>query len=511
MNSLIIKNLNKSFSQKKVLKDVNLVFEQNEIYALLGENGSGKTTLASIIYGLTKPDSGTIFAKKTEINDSQNSEIELKINSPKDALDNKIAYVYQNPFVSEENTCLENIFLQRTFCNSQKKQTKQFFFNRKEFLKQAIELAKQFDFKIDFNKKGKNLTADEKFNLAFLSALFGMNGKPEVLILDEPTASLSSFQKEALFIQLKKLKQAGCIVIFITHNKTEALENASKIVFLQSQKEPLTENAALEKLKSLVTADELLEKLEQDKLIHNRKNLEIENISNTSNNSKIIEKPFLSVKNLSAKESPLSKISNLSFDVFGGKLTCIKGMSETGLLLLENILSGMWQGTFSGKILLANEFGSKDNKKISPKILRENNVSIIPSNKIDRGSPKNLTVKDLLFTKMPKSKSELQIIKDAKVITTLQDKVKSLSGGMLQRLILERELSLNPKMVIFANPFYGLDIESVALLTERIENLLQNGVAVLVLSIDDELLEKRSDFFVLLNSQKKAEQRMISK
>ena len=505
VKSFILKDICKSFGEKSVLLGINLSFARGKVYALLGENGSGKSTLAKILSGEIKADSGKIFGIS---DNSENSEyqIELKINSPKDSLKYKIGIVSQNPTVCKDLQVWENIFL------GDGKTLSPFFANKKKFLGQIENQLLDLGFSLDLKKKGKNCRASEKFFVCLARALFL---EKDILILDEPTASLSKSEKEILFNIIERFKNAGKIVVLITHNREESLSLADEVVFLQKGKTPLVGKEAWERLEEFsfgeagcvgnAASRESSAFLGESGAQASSENAASQGTSSflgksaTQDNSK--KSPIFAVKNLCAYETPLSRIENLSFAVEAGKITCVKGQWETGLSLLEDVVSGM--KTFSkGEIFFAGKW-YKEKDKFDTRLLRQKGTSIIPSDKINRGAPKSLKVEELfLVAKQNQGKNLFQgkdLISQAKVDAKLSNKVSSLSGGMLQRLILRRELSLGSDFYIFSNPTSGLDFAGIRDLISTLKNLTEKGKGILVLSVDDTEIEKICDFCIALD------------
>lgn len=552
VKSFILKDICKSFGEKSVLLGINLSFARGKVYALLGENGSGKSTLAKILFGEIKADSGKIFGIS---DNSENSEyqIELKINSPKDSLKYKIGIVSQNPTVCKDLQVWENIFL------GDGKILSPFFANKKKFLGQIENQLLDLGFSLDLKKKGKDCRASEKFFVCLARALFL---EKDILILDEPTASLSKNEKEILFNIIERFKNAGKIVVLITHNREEALSLADEVVFLQKGKVPLVGKEARERLEGFsfggagggvqavsentasretsVSLGEFGVQVGSENVASRESSVSLgeaatqavsENVASressaflgetavqagsentasqgtssflgksaTQVNSK--KSPIFAVKNLCAYETPLSRIENLSFAVEAGKITCVKGQWETGLSLLEDVVSGM--KTFSkGEIFFAGKW-YKEKDKFDTRLLRQKGTSIIPSDKINRGAPKSLKVEELfLMAKQNQGKNLFQgkdLISQAKVDAKLSNKVSSLSGGMLQRLILRRELSLGSDFYIFSNPTSGLDFAGIRDLISTLKNLTEKGKGILVLSVDDTEIEKICDFCIALD------------
>ena len=489
VKSFILKDICKSFGEKSVLLGINLSFARGKVYALLGENGSGKSTLAKIISGEIKADSGKIFGIS---DNSENSEyqIELKINSPKDSLKYKIGIVSQNPTVCKDLQVWENIFL------GDGKTLSPFFANKKKFLGQIENQLLDLGFSLDLKKKGKDCRASEKFFVCLARALFL---EKDILILDEPTASLSKEEKEVLFKIIERFKNAGKIVVLITHNREEALSLADEVVFLQKGKAPLVGKEARKRLEGFSFGEAGCGVQAVSENTASQESSSFLGNSATQVNSK--KSPIFAVKNLCAYETPLSRIENLNFAVEAGKITCVKGQWETGLSLLEDVVSGM--KTFSkGEIFFAGKW-YKEKDKFDTRLLRQKGTSIIPSDKINRGAPKSLKVEELfLVAKQNQGKNLFQgkdLISQAKVDAKLSNKVSSLSGGMLQRLILRRELSLGSDFYIFSNPTSGLDFAGIRDLISTLKNLTEKGKGILVLSVDDTEIEKICDFCIALD------------
>ena len=510
VKSFILKDICKSFGEKSVLLGINLSFARGKVYALLGENGSGKSTLAKILSGEIKADSGKIFGIS---DNSENSEyqIELKINSPKDSLKYKIGIVSQNPTVCKDLQVWENIFL------GDGKTLSPFFANKKKFLGQIENQLFDLGFSLDLKKKGKDCRASEKFFVCLARALFL---EKDILILDEPTASLSKNEKEILFNIIERFKNGGKIVVLITHNREEALSLADEVVFLQKGKAPLVGKEARKRLEgfsfggagggaqagcgnaasreSSVSLGESGVQAGSENAASRESSVFLGETATQVNSKK---SPIFAVKNICAYETPLSRIENLSFAVEAGKITCVKGQWETGLSLLEDVVSGM--KTFSkGEIFFAGKW-YKEKDKFDTRLLRQKGTSIIPSDKINRGAPKSLKVEELfLVAKQNQGKNLFQgkdLISQAKVDAKLSNKVSSLSGGLLQRLILRRELSLGSDFYIFSNPTSGLDFAGIRDLISTLKNLTEKGKGILVLSVDDTEIEKICDFCIALD------------
>lgn len=472
LKSLILKDVCKSFGEKKVLESINLSFESGKVYALLGENGSGKSTLAKIIAGEVKPENGSFFFQE------KGNLSELKISTPRDAIQHKIGNVSQNPTICKDLYVWENVLL------GDKKLLFPFFVNKSKLIEKVKNHINDLGISLNLEKKGSECRASEKFFVCLARTLFL---EKDILILDEPTASLSKEEKSVLFGIIDRFRQQEKTVILITHNKEDALSFGDEVVFLQKENKPLVGKEALERLESFFFASSG----SATSLVNS--NYDEKSTSQVGSKDGLV----FAVENLFAYETPLSKIEDLSFSVEKGKITCVKGQWETGLALLEDVVSGM--GTFDkGKIWFAGEYHeANSSKRFDARLLRQKGTSIIPSDKINRGSPKSLQVKDLFLGENSiQVKSVGDFIKKAKVDAKPSTKISGLSGGMLQRLILQRELSLKGDFMIFSNPTSGLDFAGIEELISTLESLKNQGKGILVLSVDDVEIEKISDFCI---------------
>ena len=472
LKSLILKDVCKSFGEKKVLESINLSFESGKVYALLGENGSGKSTLAKIIAGEVKPENGSFFFQE------KGNLSELKISSPRDAIQHKIGNVSQNPTICKDLYVWENVLL------GDKKLLFPFFVNKSKLIEKVKNHIDDLGISLNLEKKGFECRASEKFFVCLARTLFL---EKDILILDEPTASLSKEEKSVLFGIIDRFRQQEKTVILITHNKEDALSFGDEVVFLQKENKPLVGKAALERLESFFFAGSG----SATSLVNS--NYDEKSTSQVGSKDGLV----FAVENLFAYETPLSKIEDLSFSVEKGKITCVKGQWETGLALLEDVISGM--RTFDkGKIWFAGEYHeANSSKRFDARLLRQKGTSIIPSDKINRGSPKSLQVKDLFLGENSiQVKSVGDFIKKAKVDAKPSTKISGLSGGMLQRLILQRELSLKGDFMIFSNPTSGLDFAGIEELISTLESLKNQGKGILVLSVDDVEIKKISDFCI---------------
>ena len=446
---LEIKNINVSFYSKDVLKNVSLAFEEGKIHALFGENGAGKSTLASVLCGDLIPSSGEIFIDNKKV----------IFNMPKDAIKHGICCVHQRPLLADSISIKENILLGAPKLLDSKIQNILHNFLPQKKLSTLV----------------KNLTGAERF---FVSLTGTILKNPKYLILDEPTILLNKEQRNLLFSELQKLSNKGITIIVITHNAKDILEFTDTTTFIN---EGIISQAFI-----------------QSKSLSNLSSFEVTIKDEPSNNKQKDNNRFsIHYKNITSKPINKPSIFDASFTAQSNEITLIKGVKESGLETLEDAITGMATNNVLGTITINNskeQFNlKKENKKLLPNILRnaKYNFAIIPSNKTYRASNPNLTVLQLVccYKTHLKEKELIEytnnIINRAKINAKHNQIVKTLSGGMLQRLILERELDTNPKILILCESLQGLDKDSTYNFCKRIQEHSKNNNIVVALHNSD--------------------------
>ena len=432
---LEIKNINVSFFSKDVLKNVSLSFEEGKIHALFGENGAGKSTLARVLCGDLIPSSGDIFINNKKV----------IFTEPKDAIKNGICCVHQRPLLADSVSIKENILLGAPKVSNETIQNQ-----LKEFIPEK-----------NYNSLVKNLSGAQRF---FVSLCCALLKNPKYLILDEPTILLDQEQRVLLFSKLKNLAKNGITIIIITHIGKDIIEYTDTTTFIND---------------GVIT-----KQFVESKTLQNISDFSVSiNHKNNENNQNF----YIEYKNITYRPINKPSIFDVSFLAKSNEITLIKGLKESGLETLEDAITGMSSKTFSGTIKITkneNDLHIKNYKtKLSARMLRKNecNFAIIPSNKTFRASNPNLTVLQLVSCyKLNEKQKDLieytkKIIKKANINTTYNQKAKTLSGGMLQRLILERELDTNPKILILCESLQGLDKQSSLNFCNRILDHVSKG------------------------------------
>jgi len=461
---LSMQNITKRFPGVIANKDVSFDVFSGEVHALLGENGAGKTTLMNILYGLYQPDEGEIFlfGKKT------------KLRSPKDAMHQGIGLVAQHFHLARKHSVAENIALGLDGLP--------FFLPLRGVEKQIAELQNKYNWPIDPKAKIWQLSPGEQQRVEIIKAL--IRGA-KILILDEPTSVLTPQEASALFSVVKQMKAEGKAIIFISHKLDEVMEIADRVTVLRKGEFVKTVNKA----KSSVT--EIAQLMMGRSIAPNIKKSKQEN-------SKII----LSLKNVWAKNNRgLDSLKAINLDIKAAEIMGVAGVSGNGQAELIEVLTGLRQ-PYKGNIILDNQ----DITKLNAKTLYEVGVAHIPEDRNHMGIVPSMTVKENLVLRQyrykPFSTGPLlnwsavtdfakESIDNYEISTPNQDTMaRLLSGGNVQKVILARELSAEPKLVVASHPTYGLDVSAAALTQNLLIEQRERGAAVLLVSEDlDEILK----------------------
>lgn len=503
---IVLSHVSKHFGKKVALDDVNVTMSSDSLFAFVGENGAGKSTLAKIISGKLYYD-GNIFTEENCKNDlnlradisSEKNNItsnarglyEPCITSEKNIVSNAcglydVQIVSQVPVLAESITVKENIFLGV-------KETKE----NQVLLKENI--LKWTD-GLRLNSYVKDIGGAARFYTSLMQVFL----KPfDILILDEPGAYLDDNQRKKLFENLSKLKKQNKIVVVISHDKKEIVKYADEIVLLKKGKVVKCFSDVRDKDsndKQLIV-DEIKKSIENNDAIQNKQ--EIKSPKRSSDENLKCDRNDKSdfsfeVSSLCSRPVDMPLIEDVSFSIKSGSVTIIKGLAESGLLTLEDALTGMQKNSVSGQFSFEKGEKFVSVRNLSPDFLRNVllkktglKIGIVPSNKSLRASNPNLTIEQLLFTSSVPLKTKTinehisKIINASGLDVDKNQKVKSLSGGMLQRLILERELSFAPDVLIMCEPLAGLDMQKTEIIIDKIIEIKNRGGAVLILSTED--------------------------
>ena len=478
MNALEIRNVTKRFGKVVANKDINLTVEKGEILAVLGENGSGKTTLMNMIAGIYHPDEGEILVNGERV----------VINSPKDAFDLKIGMIHQHFKLVDVFDATENIVLG---IDRDKR------FNLKEAAKRVADISEKYGFDVDPKKKIYQMSVSEKQTVEIIKVLYR---GADILILDEPTAVLTPQETEKLFAVLKRMRSDGKSIIIITHKMHEVLSVSDRVAILRRG----------EYIDTVITKEtneaELTEMVVGKKVSLNIDRTEPENTADR-----------LMIKGLDLySEDGIKVLDDISFTAKSGEILGIAGIAGSGQRELLEAIAGL-QRVHSGEIIYNNpKTGADENlRDKTPMQIRELGVrlSFVPEDRLGMGLVGNMDIVDnmmlrsyrrgrslFLNRQSPKKLAE-DIINDLEIATPgANTPVRRLSGGNVQKVLVGREIASSPTVLMAAYPVRGLDINSSYMIYNLLNQQKKNGVAVIFVGEDLDVLIELCDRIIVVNS-----------
>ena len=472
-----LKGITKRFGSKVLANDdVTMDIYEGEILALLGENGSGKTTLLNMLSGIYFPDSGEIFVRGEHVS----------IRSPHDAYLLGIGMIHQHFKLVNVFTATENIMLglNEGFINDFKK--------TQSSIRGICDL---YGFELDPDQKVYDMSVSQKQTLEIVKALYR---GADILILDEPTAVLTPQETERLFTVIRNMRSAGKTVIIITHKLQEVLEISDRVAILRKGRYigsvPTSEATELSLTEMMVG-----QKVELNIDRPEPKNRELR----------------LSVSNLSCKNAEnIEVLKNVSFNAFSGEILGIAGISGCGQKELLESIAGLHKPEPGAEIVYISPEG--ENESLigkSPKKIRSMGVSLsfVPEDRIGMGLVGSMGMTDnmLLKTynkgispianKKPSKRLAEHIREELDVATpSIGTPVRMLSGGNVQKVLVGRELSSSPTLLMTAYAVRGLDINTSYVIYRLLNEQKEKGVSVIFVGEDLDVLLALSDRILVL-------------
>ena len=465
---LEMRNISKRFPKVLANDNVNLTVEKGEVHTLLGENGAGKSTLMNVLCGLYKPTTGEIYLEGEK----------TVFSSAKDAMGKGIGMVHQHFMLIPTLTVAEN-------CMIGAHSDSMFKLDLEGAAKKIREIGEEYNMKVDPNALVSDLSVGQCQRTEIIKAL--MKGA-KILILDEPTAVLTPQETEELFHMIGNLKKNGYTIIFISHKLNEVLEISDSITVLRQGK-------VIDSVKNEgLTTSDLAELMVGRQVIFEvvRKN-------------PVREEVILDVKDLTLeREGAAPILDKVSFDVHAGEVFGIAGVDGNGQPELIECLTGLKKAS-SG----AAHYQGKDLLKMSTREIMDNDVSHIPQDRQGTGLvlPMTLTENIVLQDYYKKEFSGKFLIKWGKVTNYIDEKIdeyrikapshaalaSQLSGGNQQKVIVAREISRNPKLLIAMHPTRGVDVGAIEYIHQKLIDERDNGLAILLVSTELDEVMKLSD------------------
>lgn len=458
-----LKNIHKSFGNKKVLKGVDFDLHKCEVHALLGENGAGKTTLMNILYGMFPQNNGDIYIKGEEIVN----------NSPKKAIKMGIGMVHQHFMLIEPFTVTENIILGYEGKNS--------FVDRNKAKKEVLKLSQEYGLLIDPDSKVSDISVGQQQRVEILKALY--HGA-DILIFDEPTAVLTPQEINEFIEIVEKLTELGKSIIIITHKLKEIKAMADTCTIIRRG-----EYIDKVKVKDVSEAD-LAEKMVGRDVSFNVKKEKID-----------LGDEIFKIENLWVKDNrKVDKVKGLNLSIRKGEILGIAGVDGNGQTELIDAISGMRKAE-KGKVSLKGE----DITNKNPRNIIDLGMNQIPEDRQKRGLVLEYSIKDnLILENLDKDFSKNGILDFNKIEENannliekfdirpndINEKAGSLSGGNQQKVIIAREITNDPDLLIAAQPTRGLDVGAIEFIHQYLVELRNQGKAVLLISFQlDEVMD----------------------
>ena len=451
MSTLLeMKGICKSFNGVPALRDVQLTLESGEVHALLGENGAGKSTLIKILGGIYSKDSGEIY-----INGKQ-----VQISSVKEARDNGISIIHQELMMLPQMTIYENVFLGQEYRSNG-------FVKRSEMIQKTQEMLDFFSLDLDPREKLGHLPIAQQQMIEIIKAIsFGA----KIIVMDEPTSSLSEKEVDFLFSAIRRLKKENVGIIYISHRMSELDEIADRITVMRDGGYVSTEIA------KEVTREELITKMVGrtlgDYYIH------------THQPGKEV---VLKVRDYSDGVS----VKDASFELHRGEVLGFAGLVGAGRSELMNCIFGVTKKT-AGELELE---GSKLEIRNVREAMRAGLALVPEDRKVEALYPDqsvryNMTIEVMdRFLKSGRynGKEENAIVdnyaeKMSVKMASPAQKIVRLSGGNQQKVIIGRWLATSPRILILDEPTRGVDVGAKVEIYEIIDNLAKEGVSIIVVS-----------------------------
>lgn len=456
MDFLRMTNITKRFPGVVALDNVSISVKKGEIFALVGENGAGKSTLMNILGGILKPDEGQIFL------DGQ----PVTMSSPIEAYKQGIGFVHQESNLLDNLTVYENVFL------GHEKIGKFLNMNVTEMCSLIEKSNSDTEYKLDPAAHVSSLTLAERQSVEITRAILG---DPKILIFDEPTAALDEDEVNRLYKIIRRLKDKGVSIIYISHRLDEIIELADRVTVLKDGKFAGT----LEK-----------SEISKDRMISMMVGRVINDIYPDRSNINIGHE-LLKVDKLGIP----GQLSDISFTVHAGEIVGLGGLEGQGQRLVARAIFGE-ESYQTGSISIDGQTLDR-NGKIKNRI--NNGIAYVTHDRRGEG---------LVFTQSIRKNCSLPVLKKLsnafgimnekeernevgkqmnllKVKTSSMDSLVShLSGGNQQKVMLSRWLMINPKILIIDEPTKGIDIGSRVSIYEIINDLTKQGIGILMLTSD---------------------------
>lgn len=448
--SLVMLGIQKSFGENVVLSNVDFSVNEGEIRALIGENGAGKTTLMNILGGVLRSEKGIVLLDGKEV----------LFHTPRESMDAGIAFIHQELNLINDLCVYENLFIGR-------EPRAGLFLNVSQMIRQSEEIFEKLGIPLDPCAMVRDLDASYKQIVEIVRALM-MNAR--VLIMDEPTTSLTETEIERVFQMMRSVREQGVSVIFISHKLREVVEVCDSYTVLRDGKV----------VSSGKTKDVTVEALARDMVGHDVRTEKL-------NRSKNIGAEVLRVQGLSSDR----KFEDISFTLHAGEVLGCTGLLGDGRSELFQSIFGV-DNRYTGSIYV----DGKLTRIRSPYAAYRAGIGYVPRNRKENGILKDMSILEngtivtlrqlsgLFLIKKHRQRLQMKrsILELSIKVNDMEDIITSLSGGNQQKVVLAKWLGATPKVMVFDNPTQGVDVGAKEEIYDIILHLAESGVAVVILS-----------------------------
>ena len=468
-----MRNISKRFGTIQANDNVSLEIRRGEILALLGENGSGKTTLMNMLAGIYYPDSGQILIDGNPVS----------IASPREAFDYGIGMIHQHFKLVDVLSAADNIVL-----GLEGK------LDRKAAETKIREICEAYGFEVNPRQKIYDMSVSQKQTVEIVKVLYR---GADILILDEPTAVLTPQETDKLFAVLRNMRDAGKAIVIITHKLHEVLAISDRVEVLRGGKY----------VGSMITAETTAQEM-TNKMVGHQVTLNIDRPD------PVDPQPRLEIKDLTVRDSEgILKLDHVSFTANSGEILGIAGISGAGQKELLESIAGLQRPEAGEVVFIDPESGRKENLlgKTPRQISELVHLAFVPEDRLGMGLVRGMSMIDNVMLrsyregkwgfvnrKEPRIRAE-KIVEELSVSTPgISYPVRRMSGGNVQKVLVGREISFKPRVMMAAYPVRGLDINSSYTIYRLLNQEKENGVAVIYVGEDLDVLMELSDRILVL-------------
>lgn len=447
---ITMRQIHKAFGENKVLQGVDFTLRRGTVHALMGENGAGKSTLMKILVGIHQKDRGDILI-------SEESKV---FNNPKEAERAGFVFIHQELNIWPELTVLENMFIGKEIKN------KWGLLKTAEMEKQAKAIFEKLNFHIPLHKTAKHCSIGEQQMIEIAKALMT---EAKVIIMDEPTATLTETEITELFKMIRHLKKQGVAFVYISHRMAEIFEISDEITVMRDGQtvfyKPTQETAYTDIVRAMVGRD--LEDQYPDR--HYEPQDIILNVSHLTN--------------------PQHQIKDGAFDLRRGEILGVSGLMGAGRTEMMRSLFGLDKGTHHIEIN-----GEKVSIK-TPEDAMKHGLALITENRKDEGLILDFSIRDNMVLPSLKSFSKHGFVKEKEanqfvdrmrdrlnIKTPHQQPAGTLSGGNQQKVVLAKWIGTAPRIIIFDEPTRGIDVGAKREIYQLMNELTERGVSIIMIS-----------------------------